>query len=622
MSFTRAAAHAAPLLLAAALLAIPQRGTAQVPQRTAKRAMGAAGYPAWPSRLRLRGQLRMKSLTAVPSIAAAPTPTVTESEPNDSVTQADLVALGDTAAGTIDPAGDVDVYAVDLTAGSIVALDVYAAQGGSLLDAVLVLIGTDSVAAVAFNDDFNGTDSHIEYAVGTTGRYFVLIEDFNGAGGAGYTYTLSFGTLPPGPGDLTTLYATGLGAPYQVAAGPAGELYVTDVDSSRLLKVAPNGQVSLFASFPGDFPVGVVVDGQGDVLVSTVDTNFVSGKIVRFSGGARSTFASDLQSGAEMTVGPNGDVWVVDPVAAVLRHYDPLGASKGTVDLSSMNNLAFEIGLAFSPAGDLYLSNAFDGIYKIVGGAPQPVYQTAPYLEGLAFDKDGYLYVGNGFLGRVILLDPTLQVVNDPFARTHLGGPIQMAFLRDAGGTMTARLLAGNVGFNLAPPYVGGLVEMNPAGMRAAGFRVGIDLLRIVNATLRDGVAGGDYADTLRLLSAPGAATWSLYSGVLPPGLALAADGRLTGIPSQAGAFPFAVRVDAAGQLGVRSYTVSITAPTVSVDAASQHLLGGTPLDLTTQRYLDLQGNKNGRFDVGDFRAYLRANGQLPIGAKREGVQP
>jgi hypothetical protein len=58
-----------------------------------------------------------------------------------------------------------------------------------------------------------------------------------------------------------------------------------------------------------------------------------------------------------------------------------------------------------------------------------------------------------------------------------------------------------------------------------------------------------------------------------------------------------------------------MTVPNVSVDGASQHLLGGAQLDLTTQRYLDLQGNQNGHFDVGDFRAFLRANGQLPATA-------
>jgi hypothetical protein len=384
------------------------------------------------------------------------------------------------------------------------------------------------------------------------------------------------------------------------------------VDSLRLLRVAPTGQVSVVGSFTGEFPIGVAVDGLGDLLVSTVDTGFTHGRIVRFSGSQRSTFASDLQSGGPLTIGPDGDVWVIDPFAAMVRRYDPVGGPKDTVDLSALTNLAFEMDLAFSPAGDLYLTNGYDAIYKVVSGVPQLAYQTSPFVEGLAFDKDGYLYVGNGFLGRVTLLDPTLQVVNDPFARSHLGGPIHLGFLRDAGGAMTSRLLADNVGFNLTLSYVGGAVEMNPTGMRATGLRIGIDLLRVANATVKNGVVGGDYADTLRLTTTPGPATWSVHSGTPPSGITLSAAGLFSGVPTQAGTFSFAVRVDAAGQFGYKSFAVTITNPTVTVDAASQHLLGGAQLDSTLQRYLDLQGNKDGRFDVGDFRALLRANGQLP----------
>jgi hypothetical protein len=168
------------------------------------------------------------------------------------------------------------------------------------------------------------------------------------------------------------------------------------------------------------------------------------------------------------------------------------------------------------------------------------------------------------------------------------------------------------VGYHLTPPYLGGIVEMNPAGMRAVGLRIGIDLLRIANATLRDGVVGADYADTLRLTTAPGPVTWSLFSGTLPPGLSLSTSGELSGVATQGGSFTFAVRADAAAQSGYKAFAVSITVPSVSVDAAWQHLLGGAQLDPMLQRFLDLQGNNNGRFDVGDFRAFLRANGQLP----------
>ena len=48
-----------------------------------------------------------------------------------------------------------------------------------------------------------------------------------------------------------------------------------------------------------------------------------------------------------------------------------------------------------------------------------------------------------------------------------------------------------------------------------------------------------------------------------------------------------------------------------SIATASAHLLGGLELDPIVQQQLDAQGNNNGKYDVGDFRAYLRANGQL-----------
>ena len=609
--------RATPLVLIvtiAVFAGIPMSASAQVPKTSAKRLPGSAQYPGGPLRHWLTRQPIMRMF------AASPAASVTESEPNDSVSHANLVLLGDTITGAINPAGDVDYLALDVSAGTKVALDVYAARAGSQLDATLTLIGTDSTTVLAINDDYNGFDSHIEYGIPAAGRYFVKIESFDGSGGPGYTYALSAGAVPPGPGDSTMLYANGLGAPYEMAAGPTGEVYVTDPDSARLLRIAPTGQVSVMSSFTGEFPIGVVVDGLGDLLVSTVDTGFTHGRIVRFSGGQRSTFTADLESGAALTIGPDGDVWVIDPVAAMLRRYNPVGGAKDTVDLSTLSNLAFEMDLAFSPAGELYLSNGNDAVYKVVSGVPQVAYQASPFLEGLAFDQDGYLYVGNGFLGRVTLLDPNLQVVNDPFARSHLGGPIHISFLRDASGAMTSRLLADNVGFSLTNPYVGGIVEMNPTGMRAVGLRVGIDLLRVANATLRNGVVGADYADTLRLTTEPGPATWGVYSGTPPPGVTLSAAGLFSGVPTQAGTFNFAVRVDAAGQFGYKSFAVTITNPTVTVDAAAQHLLGGAQLDAASQRYLDLLGNKNGRFDAGDFRAFLRANGQLPsaVLARRE----
>jgi len=121
--------------------------------------------------------------------------------------------------------------------------------------------------------------------------------------------------------------------------------------------------------------------------------------------------------------------------------------------------------------------------------------------------------------------------VSDPFAGSNLGGPTSLVFGRDGAGAMTSRLLATNYGYNLQAPYVGSIVEMNPAGIRAPGSRIGID------------------------------------------------------------------------------------AVDVAITAAAAHLLGGAQVAPEAQHFLDVQGNNNGRYDVGDFRAYLRSKGQLPTAA-------
>ena len=551
------------------------------------------------------------ALLAIPQREGA---RLVESEPNDLVAQAQLVTLGDTASGAISVTDDVDSYAIDLVAGSKVELDVLARRVGSPLDPTLTLLGPDGTTVLAFNDDYLTSDSHIEFFVTASGRYFVQVQGFSGVGSPTSTYSLSFGLVAEGPGDPPTRYTGRLGSPLGMAASPAGELYVADIGAQRLVRVAPTGEITELGTFPGEFPIGVVVDGFGDVLVSTTNSTFSAGRIVRFRGGTVSTFTAALQSGATMTVGPDGDVWVIDPVARELRRFDPLGGPKGTVSLASLTHLAFDMGLAFSPAGELFLTDGFATIYRIVDGVPQVAFQTDPFLNGLAFDKDGFLYVANGSRGRVILLDPDLQVVADPFARSYLSGSTQLAFLRGADGAMTSRLLADNAGLGPEPTDFGGIIELNPAGIRARGFRIGIDILPVANATLNDGVVGADYADELRLTVTPagGRVTWSLASGVLPPGITLSLDGHLTGIPTQAGRFIFAVRADADEGFALRSFALIVTIPAVSADAAAADLLGGAQLDLTQRRFLDLQGNRNGNFDLGDFRAFLRANGLLP----------
>lgn len=597
-----------PFLLASlacvALLANPTPAEAQKPT--------AAHRPDWRRLWVPRPAAAARGVRA--PLASART-VVTESEPNDSASLANSVVLGDTASGIIADTADIDYYALDLTAGTAIALDVQANRVGSPLDPILVLFDVDSTTMLASNDDISFPDildSHIEFTIPATGRYFVaILSPFPGTG-PGAFYSLSFGVSPPGPGDPTTLFSAAVGASWGMAAGSTGELYVADVTGSAVWRVSAAGTVSQFATLFS--PVGVVIDGFGNLLVAGQDSA-LNLNVTRISpAGQKSVFAPtfgtvDFGIIVPITVGPNGDVWVGNNAStpAEIRHYAPSGSFIGAIPFDGV-----VLDLAFSPAGELYLTSG-NAVNKIVNNAAQPVFNAPLVVDGLAFDLDGFLYVTSSGLGQVQLFDPAGVPVDTPFARTNLSGRIHLAFLRDANGAMTSRLLASNFVFD-GVSFTGNIVEMNPAGVRAPGLRIGGDLLQIANTSLRAGVVGAAYADTLRIVAPPGAVTWSVVSGTLPPGITLAATtGVLSGIPAQDGAFPLTVRGDAASRSGFGTFTITVTEPTVVVQAVATHLLGGAPVDSVQQRFLDLQGNQNGKFDIGDFRAYLRAIGQLPL---------
>lgn len=660
------------------------------------------------------------------STLRAPAATVTETEPNNTAAEATPVALGDVATGTIDPPDDIDYFAITLTAGTVLDLDVDANQVGSPLDPVIGLFDTDGVTLLASNDDFDGLDSRLTYSIPADGQYYVAIIDYGGSGGPNYTYSLSFGTLEPdeiepndtpgdatvialaqqatavvspatdvdyfaldlpgsgqldvellltttyfygtatvydvdgttvlasgdissfpavrvyvaaagryyvairdgagaggtgglylltvrlrptGPGDPTTLFATGFSFPYAIAAA-RGAVYVLDEGGSSVRRVSLGGAVTLVTQ--GLTGTGLAVDGFGNLLVPGYDS--AGPAITRIlPTGQRSIFARGEWSAGAITIGPDGDVWVAtcSPQNCwELRRFDPLGAQKSTTAIDFM-----PYALAFSPGGVLHFTDGYDTVYRVAGTSIQTALQTAPYIEGLAFDEGGYLYVANGFLGTVQLFDPSYEAVNDPFAVTNLGGPIWLAFAREEGGAMTRRLLAANQGFGLQPPYSGGIVEMNVAGIRAPGFRVGVDLLAFLTTSLPSATVGAEYDETIALAETPAqAVAWSLASGALPPGLSLGpTTGVIAGIPTQDGTFTFLVKVTAGTRLGFQQLAIQVGVPTVSATRVADALLGvADALTPDEARYLDIQGNGNGVLDIGDIRAFLRRSGELP----------
>lgn len=141
--------------------------------------------------------------------------------------------------------------------------------------------------------------------------------------------------------------------------------------------------------------------------------------------------------------------------------------------------------------------------------------------------------------------------------------------------------------------------------------------LAITSGTTRpNGVMGAGYDDTLRVTGGTGTNNWSVTGGALPQGVTLAASsGVVSGFPRATGNFTYTVTVTSGAQSQGKTFTFSVTAPTLATANVTAQLLGPTaPLNADEVRYLDFLGNNNGLFDIGDFLAWVKLTG-APLSA-------
>jgi pre-peptidase len=569
---------------------------------------------------------------------------VDEGEPNNDVNTADSLALGDQASGAINPAGDVDTWFVDLRAGEFVSIDVDASQSGSPLDPTLVLLAPDGRTVVAFNDDFDELDSRISYRVPASGRYFVVISIFGRIGGGPeFRYAINVGKVicdadgtesePNGTPATARRTAVGVDASGEICTAddnPAGDVdywkfeaeagttIEVDVDAASLGRLvdpaialfAPDGTTRLafnddrdgadsrlqftittsgvyfvtvatitdpggnpfpyvlhirsITPGPGDpttvraegigLPLGLAVGSTGDLFVGDLTGN----RVVRISGeGTVTTFANGISGPFGLAFDASGALLVASVDGAVYRVTPDGHASRFIID----TGLPFWIAVA--PDGRIWLTDVLDGSLRRYSstGQPEARFDGTPVGGSgpgpLAISPSGEPYISQG--------TEVWKLSGDRFERVFSDAALIWAFAFDVAGNIYAPM-----------PTIGRIKLFDPAGAPLADpFAVGVDAPQVV-AFGRDG-AGATVARIVVTDPQVGRVLEVNPAGVQHPGL-----------------------------------PVGFTAPfTPEVAAAS--LLGDAGLSAAQLRFLDEVGNRNGRYDVGDFQAYLRTINGLPV---------
>jgi M6 family metalloprotease-like protein len=147
-------------------------------------------------------------------------------------------------------------------------------------------------------------------------------------------------------------------------------------------------------------------------------------------------------------------------------------------------------------------------------------------------------------------------------------------------------------------------------------LQVGWGALTILSDSVRPATRmGAEYADSLQAGGAGPELRWRLLEGALPRGVALdSLSGRLSGIVEAHGSYRFTLQARSDTRSASRSFRVEVTRPELQPAAILDQLLGSGSLSAEQLRFLDLLGNRNGRLDVGDVRAWLIDSTRLSAG--------
>lgn len=118
------------------------------------------------------------------------------------------------------------------------------------------------------------------------------------------------------------------------------------------------------------------------------------------------------------------------------------------------------------------------------------------------------------------------------------------------------------------------------AGRRALTLAVGCQSLILTPATLPAARQGAPYNQTLTATGGVAPYRFTISNGALPPGLSLSTDGRLSGTPTQAGSFAFALTAQDAGVcVAIQSFTLTVNGSSETprlVRLAPNHARAGT----------------------------------------------
>ncbi|WP_158638038.1 putative Ig domain-containing protein [Sphingomonas ginsenosidivorax] len=501
--------------------------------------------------------------------------------------------------------------------------------GNGFVAGSTVLFGATAAVAVTIDSATQitavsppGTGT-VGISVTTTGGTGVL------AGAYGYasppTVTAATPTTGPTAGGTTVVITgTNFAGTSAVTFGATAATAVTIDSATQITATTPAGiagPVAIGVTTPGGTatlggvftyaaaptlssvapPSGPIAGGTGIVITGT---NFTGATAVTVGGVAATGFIVDSATQISATA-PAAPGYAAGTVAvAVVTAGGTATLANGFTYVAAPTAASRSVSTGYNQSATIDLSASISGSYTVVTLGAGPVhgtltpgapgnYQTAVYQPTAGYaGPDSYSYTATGPGGTsaaatvsITVGTPTIAIAPSTLPAgqagtaysqtlTASGGATPYAFA--ATGLPTGLALAADGTLSGTPTQAGSFsvdvtaqdssTGVGPfSGTRNYTLSVAAPTIVVAPVTLPAATVGVAYGETVTASGGSGPYSFAITSGDLP-GLALSGAGALSGTPTAGGSFGITITAtDAGGFTGVRDYTLTVAAPTVTL---------------------------------------------------------
>lgn len=206
----------------------------------------------------------------------------------------------------------------------------------------------------------------------------------------------------PTNNSITTLINSGLSYPAGVATDAAGNVYLADTLNGAIKKwTAANNSVSTLLASGLSNPYGIAVDAAGNVYLADTFNNAIKRWSVT-NGAATTLISNGLQSPFGIAVDAAANVYIADTYNNSIKRYH---ANSGTTTTLVNSGLNFPYDVAVDVAGNVYIADSENNAVKkwIAASSSVVTIPTGPISTpfGVAVDPSGHLFLsdsGNNLL--------------------------------------------------------------------------------------------------------------------------------------------------------------------------------------------------------------------------------